>query len=75
VFERLRQRIRESQARAARARNSEHVMLYWSIGRDILAEQRASDWDDFFLSTPKPPRRRFGQSGLNCPGFFGDQGY
>jgi hypothetical protein len=41
LIERLKQRIRESQARAARALNTELVMLYWSIGRDILARQRA----------------------------------
>lgn len=40
-IERLRDRIRESQASAARALNTELVMLYWSIGRDILVEQRA----------------------------------
>ena len=39
LVERLKQRIRESQARAARAVNIELVMLYWSIGRDILEQQ------------------------------------
>ncbi len=43
---RLKQRIRESQARAARALNTELVMLYWSIGRDILAQQQAAGWGD-----------------------------
>ena len=33
----LQRRIRESQARAARGLNTELVMLYWSIGRDVLA--------------------------------------
>jgi predicted nuclease of restriction endonuclease-like (RecB) superfamily len=46
LIERLRLRIRESQARAARALNAELVMLYWSIGRDILTQQQASDWGD-----------------------------
>jgi predicted nuclease of restriction endonuclease-like (RecB) superfamily len=46
LLERLRQRIRESQARAARTLNRELVLLYWSIGRDILAQQQASDWGD-----------------------------
>lgn len=46
LIERLRQRIRESHARAARALNRELVLLYWSIGHDILAQQQASDWGD-----------------------------
>jgi predicted nuclease of restriction endonuclease-like (RecB) superfamily len=46
LIERLRQRIRETQARAAHTLNRELIMLYWSIGRDILAQQQASDWGD-----------------------------
>jgi len=46
LIERLRQKIRESQTRAARALNRELVLLYWSIGRDVLAQQRASGWGD-----------------------------
>jgi hypothetical protein len=46
LIERLRRRIRESQARAAQALNAELVMLYWSIGRDIVAQQQASQWGD-----------------------------
>src|SRR3954470_24327305 len=46
LIERLRQRIRESQARAARTLNRELLLLYWSIGHDILAQQQASDWGD-----------------------------
>jgi hypothetical protein len=42
----LERRIRESQARAAKALNTELVMLYWSIGHDILAEQQASGWGE-----------------------------
>jgi len=33
----LKQRIHAARTRAALAVNSELVMLYWSIGRDILA--------------------------------------
>ncbi len=40
LIDRLKRRIRESQARAARALNSELVMLCWSIGPDILAGQQ-----------------------------------
>jgi predicted nuclease of restriction endonuclease-like (RecB) superfamily len=46
LIERLKQRVRESQARAARAVNRELVMLYWSIGREILEQQQASGWGD-----------------------------
>jgi hypothetical protein len=46
LIERLRRRIRESQARTARSLNRELVLLYWSIGRDILAQQEARDCGD-----------------------------
>lgn len=46
LIDRLQRRVRESQARAARSLNAELVMLYWSIGRDILEQQRASGWGD-----------------------------
>jgi predicted nuclease of restriction endonuclease-like (RecB) superfamily len=46
LIDRLKQRIRESQARAARTLNTELVMLYWSIGRDILDQQQAGGWGD-----------------------------
>lgn len=46
LVDRLRQRIREAQARGARAVNTELVMLYWSIGREILEQQQASGWGD-----------------------------
>ena len=46
LIDRLQRRIRESQARAARALNTELVMLYWSIGHDILAEQQAGGWGE-----------------------------
>jgi predicted nuclease of restriction endonuclease-like (RecB) superfamily len=44
LLERLQRRIRESQARAARTLNVELVMLYWSIGREILVAQEAGGW-------------------------------
>ena len=46
LIERLRIRIRESQTRAARTLNTELVMLYWSIGRDILDQQQVGGWGD-----------------------------
>ncbi|MGI4829491.1 MAG: PDDEXK nuclease domain-containing protein [Janthinobacterium lividum] len=44
LLESLKQRIRLSQVRAALAVNRELVLLYWSIGRDILARQSAEGW-------------------------------
>lgn len=40
----LKQRIRESQLRAAVAVNRELVLLYWRIGRDILVRQQRENW-------------------------------
>ena len=40
----LKERIRTAQVRAALAVNRELVLLYWSIGRDILARQRDHGW-------------------------------
>jgi predicted nuclease of restriction endonuclease-like (RecB) superfamily len=40
----LRTRIRSAQVRAALAVNRELVLLYWSIGKDILARQGTEGW-------------------------------
>jgi len=40
----LKQRIREAQVRAGLAVNRELVLLYWSIGREIIARQQAQGW-------------------------------
>jgi predicted nuclease of restriction endonuclease-like (RecB) superfamily len=40
----LKTRIRAAQVRAALAVNRELVLLYWSIGRDILARQGSEGW-------------------------------
>ena len=40
----LKQRIRSARLRAALSVNRELVLLYWSIGRDILARQNAEGW-------------------------------
>jgi predicted nuclease of restriction endonuclease-like (RecB) superfamily len=37
-------RIRAAQVKAALAVNAELVLLYWAIGRDILARQRKEGW-------------------------------
>lgn len=40
----LKTRIRSAQQRAALAVNRELVLLYWQIGRDILARQAQQGW-------------------------------
>jgi predicted nuclease of restriction endonuclease-like (RecB) superfamily len=40
----LKERIRGAQIKAALAVNRELVTLYWSVGRDILAEQQRRGW-------------------------------
>ena len=40
----LKDRVRQTQFRAARAANTEVMRLYWSIGRDILERQTAAGW-------------------------------
>lgn len=40
----LKERIRSTQIKAALAVNHELVMPYWSVGRDILAEQQQRGW-------------------------------
>lgn len=43
-LEGLKSRVRAAQLRAAVAANRELVMLYWSIGRDILDRQQRAGW-------------------------------
>lgn len=43
-FFELKARIRSAQTRAALAVNSELVLLYWQIGREILARQDERGW-------------------------------
>ena len=44
LLDTLRERIRGAQVRAALAVNHELVLLYWQIGREILAQQTAEGW-------------------------------
>ena len=44
LLETLKHRIRNSQVRAALAVSRELVLLYWSIGQDILTRQLAEGW-------------------------------
>jgi hypothetical protein len=46
LISRLRSQLRAAQAHAAQAVNSELVLLYWSIGHEILVQQHASGWGD-----------------------------
>ena len=40
----LKQRVREAQLRASLAVNSELILLYWRIGKDILERQKRLGW-------------------------------
>jgi len=40
----LKQRIQEAQVRAGLAVNREMVLLYWSIGREVLSRQKEQGW-------------------------------
>lgn len=44
LLQTLKQRIAQAQVRAALAVNRELVLLYWNIGREILARQQAAGW-------------------------------
>ncbi len=44
LLEELKQRIRAARVKAALAVNRELVLLYWSIGRDILQRQEEEGW-------------------------------
>jgi hypothetical protein len=50
----LKQRIRNARLHAALSVNRELILLYWSIGRDILARQHAEGWGSK-VSTDWPP--------------------
>jgi predicted nuclease of restriction endonuclease-like (RecB) superfamily len=40
----IKDRVRTAQVRASLAVNRELILLYWSIGRDILARQKVAGW-------------------------------
>src|SRR6516162_8634599 len=44
LLARLKNQIRTAQVRAAVAVNQELVLLYWSIGKEILARQSEAGW-------------------------------
>ena len=44
LLESIKERIQRAQVRAALAVNQELVLLYWGIGKEILARQQAEGW-------------------------------
>lgn len=63
----LKQRIQEAQVRAGLAVNRELVLLYWSIGREILSRQQEQGWGAKVIdSLARDLRRSFpGMQGLS----------
>ena len=47
----LKNRIQQSQIKAAIQVNSELLHLYWRIGKDIVQKQEQTQWGDGFLQT------------------------
>ena len=50
-IERLSQRYKQSQIKAATHVNSEMLQFYWSLGRDIVMLHAESRWGDKFVKT------------------------
>lgn len=46
----LKNRIRQSQLKAAVKVNSELITLYWSMGKDIVEKQEKAKWGDGFIA-------------------------
>lgn len=57
-IENIKQRIKQSQIKASVKVNYAMLDLYWDIGRDIVAKQKAAKWGDAFLSTMSKDLRR-----------------
>ncbi|MFA6408977.1 MAG: PDDEXK nuclease domain-containing protein [Gammaproteobacteria bacterium] len=49
-FSELKERIRNAQLRAARAVNSEAILLYWHIGHDVIEKQQQTKWGSGFIT-------------------------
>ena len=47
----IKQRIKQSQIKAAVKVNYELLDLYWDLGKDIVEKQEKSKWGDSFLET------------------------
>lgn len=50
-IEDIKNRIKQSQVKAAVKVNYELLELYWGIGKDIVAKQKHAKWGDAFLTT------------------------
>jgi predicted nuclease of restriction endonuclease-like (RecB) superfamily len=79
LLQELKERIRSSQLRAALSVNRELVLLYWSIGKSILAAQDAQGWGSQVierlskdLSTAFPEMKGFSPRNLNYMRAFAD---
>jgi predicted nuclease of restriction endonuclease-like (RecB) superfamily len=44
LLKNIKDRVRTAQVHATLAVNRELILLYWSIGRDILARQKVAGW-------------------------------
>lgn len=48
-LEEIKEKVRLAQVNASVSVNSELILLYWSIGRDIVRRQKIADWGDKFV--------------------------
>lgn len=56
----IKERVQAAQIRASLAVNNELVLLYWSIGKEILLRQQEEGWGrTSFLASPKISPRSF----------------
>ncbi len=69
----IKARVREARTRASVAVNSELILLYWHIGRELLNRQRASGWGSGVigilandLRREFPDTRGLGRTNLLC---------
>jgi predicted nuclease of restriction endonuclease-like (RecB) superfamily len=44
LLERLKERIKSARIKASLAVNQELILLYWQIGREIIAQQKIAGW-------------------------------
>jgi hypothetical protein len=62
----LKERIRTARLRAAVTVNQELILLYWSLGRDILDRQTEAGWGAKIIDRLAADLRR---DFRKCPGF------
>ncbi len=68
LLKEIKERVRTAQLRAALAVSRELILLYWSIGRDILARQKAEGWGAKIIDrlAKELNDHRLKVGGLNC---------